>query len=84
MIGDPELATDLPPPLQRLGPRIALGRAMRDEARAIVARRGRLAEAAAWCAARAPHLSMAERDYREGVAQRVSRMFAFVGIDRQH
>lgn len=68
----------------RLAPRIALGRAMRAEAREIVADRGPLAEAAAWWAARAPQLSPEERAYREGVAQRVSRMFAFVGIDHRH
>jgi hypothetical protein len=70
--------------MARLDPRIALGRAMRDAAREMVARRGPLAETAAWCAARAPRLTAEERRYREGVAQRVSRMFAFVGIDRQH
>ena len=46
--------------------------------------RGRLAEAAAWTAARAPDLEDDERAFREAVAVRVSRMFAFVGSDRQH
>jgi hypothetical protein len=85
MIGrDAVAATGGPARMARLAPRIALGRAMRDAAREIVARRGELAETAAWCAARAPRLTPDERRYREGVAQRVSRMFAFVGIDRQH
>lgn len=70
--------------LERLDQRIALGRAIRDRATETVAERGRLAEAAAWAAARAPHLTGAERDFREQVARRVSRMFAFVGIEKQH
>jgi hypothetical protein len=69
---------------ERLARRLAEGRAMREDARAMVARRGTLAEAAAWCLARAPHLSPDERRYREGVAQRVSRMFALVGIEHRH
>jgi len=68
----------------RLGQRIALGRAIRDEAERVVATRGRLAEAAAWALARWPGQSEAERRFREAVAARVSRMFAFVGIDRRH
>jgi hypothetical protein len=71
-------------PLARLDDRIALGRAIRDRAVATVESRGRLAEAAAWTAARAPGLTEDERDFREAVAIRVSRMFAFVGIDKQH
>ena len=70
--------------LARLDERIALGRAIRDRARETVETRGRLAEAAAWSAARAPGLSPSERDFREAVAARVSRMFAFVGIEKQH
>lgn len=68
----------------RIGERVALGRAIRDEADRVVAHRGALAEAAAWLRARAPGLSEAERGFREAVAARVSRMFAFVGIDRRH
>ena len=68
----------------RLGERIALGRAIRAEAQTVVETRGRLAEAAAWAAARAPGLSESERLFREAVAARVSRMFAFIGIERQH
>jgi hypothetical protein len=70
--------------LRRLGPRLELGRAMRRQARAMVMTRGPLAERAAWTAARAPGLSDEERRFREGVANRVSRMFAFVGIEHQH
>jgi hypothetical protein len=70
--------------LDRLGERIALGRAIREEALAMVRTRKRLAETAAWTAARAPDLSEDERFFREAVALRVSRMFAFVGIDKQH
>ena len=70
--------------LARLGDRIALGRAIREEAQAMVRRRRSLAEAAAWTVARAPDLSEDERAFREAVALRVSRMFAFVGIDRRH
>jgi len=70
--------------LARLDERIALGRAIREEASATVETRGRLAEAAAWAAARAPGLSPNERDFREAVARRVSRMFAFIGIEKQH
>ena len=70
--------------LARLDERIALGRAIRDQAGETVATRGRLAEAAAWSAARAPGLSAGERAFREAVARRVSRMFAFVGIEKQH
>jgi hypothetical protein len=68
--------------LARLGDRIALGRAIRAEAQAMVRSRRRLAEAAAWAAARAPDLDEDERSFREAVALRVSRMFAFVGFDR--
>jgi hypothetical protein len=50
----------------------------------MVAARGTLAEQAAWAAARAPGLTEEERLFREGVAHRVSRMFAFVGIEHQH
>ncbi len=70
--------------LARLDERIALGRAIREEATATVVTRGRLAEAAAWAAARAPGLTPIERDFREAVAHRISRMFAFVGIEKQH
>ena len=70
--------------LARLDERIALGRAIRDRATETVEARGRLAEAAAWIAARAPGLSPGERAFREAVAIRVSRMFAFVGMDKQH
>ena len=70
--------------LARLDERIALGRAIRDRATETVEARGRLAEAAAWSAARAPGLSPGERAFREAVAIRVSRMFAFVGMDKQH
>ena len=70
--------------LARLDERIALGRAIRDRATETVEARGRLAEAAAWSAARAPGLSPGERAFREAVAIRVSRMFAFVGIEKQH
>lgn len=71
-------------PPSRLDERIALGRAIRDHASATVASRGRQAETVAWLAARAPDLSEADRAFREAVAVRVSRMFAFMGIDRQH
>ena len=70
--------------LDRIGARIALGREIRAEALAMVRARKRLAESAAWIAARAPDLSEDERVFREAVAVRVSRMFAFVGIERQH
>jgi len=70
--------------IERLDERIALGRAIRDCALATVEERGRLAEAAAWAAARLPDLSGSEREFREHVAMRVSRMFAFVGIEKQH
>ena len=70
--------------LDRIGERIALGRAIRDEALTVVRTRKRLAETAAWTAARAPGLSDSERDFREAVAVRVSRMFAFVGIEHRH
>ena len=70
--------------LERLDERIALGREIRDRAMTTVKTRGRLAEAAAWAAARAPGLSDDEQTFREAVAVRVSRMFAFVGIDKQH
>jgi hypothetical protein len=76
--------TELPAPLAHLAPRIARGRAIRTAARAIVATRGDLAERAAWIAARAPGLDADERAWREGVAARISRMFAFVGRDRRH
>lgn len=70
--------------LAELDERLALGRAIRDRAAATVKARGPLAEAAAWTAARAPDLSRDEQYFREAVAARVSRMFAFVGIDKQH
>jgi hypothetical protein len=70
--------------LSRLDERIALGRAIRDQASATVQTRGRQAEMAAWLAARAPDLSEAERAFQEAVAARVSRMFAFIGIEHQH
>jgi hypothetical protein len=69
---------------ERLDQRLAVGRAIRDRASETVATRGRLAEAAAWTAARHPDLSDSERAFREAVAVRVSRMFAFVGIELQH
>jgi hypothetical protein len=68
----------------RLGQRIALGRAIRDEADRMVSARGRMAEAAAWAAARTPGLTDSELLFREAVAARVSRMFAFIGIRRRH
>lgn len=68
----------------RIGERIALGRAIRAEAERVVAARGPLAEAAAWTLARRPGQSAAERNFREAVAVRVSRMFAFAGPDRWH
>ena len=70
--------------IARLDERIALGRAIRDRATATVHNRGSLAESAAWIAARDPTLDDRERAFREAVAVRVSRMFAFVGHDRQH
>ena len=70
--------------IARLDERLALGRAIRERASETVEARGRLAEAAAWAAARAPGLTPTERDFREAVALRVSRMFAFVGIEKQH
>jgi hypothetical protein len=70
--------------LARLDERLALGRAIRERAEETVEARGRLAEAAAWTAARAPGLEPGERAFREAVAVRVSRMFAFVGIERRH
>jgi hypothetical protein len=70
--------------LARLDERLALGRAIREQAAETVEARGRLAEAAAWSAARAPDLDPGERAFREAVAVRVSRMFAFVGIERRH
>ena len=70
--------------LAELDERLALGRAIRDRATATVNARGRLAEAAAWIAARAPDLSEDEVYFREAVAARVSRMFAYVGIEKQH
>lgn len=70
--------------IARLDERLALGRAIRDRAAATVHSRGRLAEAAAWIAARDPGLDDGERAFREAVAARVSRMFAFVGHDKQH
>lgn len=70
--------------LARLDERIALGRAIRQQATETVETRGRLAESAAWAAARAPGLTAAERNFREAVAMRVSRMFAFVGIEKRH
>ena len=71
-------------PIARLDDRIALGRAIRERATATVSDRGRLAETAAWAAARAPGIDDSERAFREAVAIRVSRMFAFVGIEKQH
>ncbi len=68
----------------RIGERIALGRAIRDEANRLVAARGPLAETAAWILARFPGQSESERQFREAVAARVSRMFAFVGIEHRH
>jgi len=68
----------------RLAPRIELGRAIRDEADRVVAERGALAEVVAWVVARTPGQSEAERRFREAVAARVSRIFAFVGIERRH
>ncbi len=70
--------------LSRFEDRIALGRAIRAQAAETVRERGRTAEAAAWIAARAPDLTEDERRFREAVAVRVSRMFAFVGIEKQH
>ena len=70
--------------IERLDARLALGRAVREQATATVATRGRMAEAAAWSAARAPDLPDAERRFRELVAARVSRMFAFVGSGTRH
>ena len=70
--------------LERLDERLAVGRAIRDRASETVASRGRLAERAAWAEARAPGIDERERAFREAVAMRVSRMFAFVGIERQH
>jgi hypothetical protein len=64
--------------------RVALGRAVREEAERIVASRGRLAEAAAWLRARAPGMNDGERAFHEAVAARVSRMFAFTGIVHRH
>lgn len=64
--------------------RVALGRAIRDEAARVVADRGALAEAAAWARARIPGQSEAERAFCEAVAARVSRIFAFVGCERRH
>jgi hypothetical protein len=65
-----------------LDERLALGRAIRERAAETVAARGRLADVAAWSAARAPDLPEQERFFREAVAARVSRMLAFVGIGR--
>lgn len=70
--------------LSRVEERIALGREIRARASETVTVRGRLAEGAAWCAAREPGLSEEERDFREAVAVRVSRMFAFIGPSRRH
>lgn len=67
-----------------LAERVALGREIRSEAERLVASRGRLAEAAAWLAARAPGLPEADRGFREAVAARVSRIFALVGSERRH
>lgn len=63
---------------------IALGREIRSAAERMVAKRGALAEAAAWLAARAPDLPDADRGFREAVAVRVSRIFAVAGSDRRH
>ena len=70
--------------LAELEERLALGRAIRDRATETVESRGRLAETAAWILTRAPGLSEDEVFFREAVAARVSRMFAFVGIEKQH
>lgn len=70
--------------LDRLAARLTEGRAIRERASETVAARGRLAEAAAWSAARAQGLSDQERAFREAVAVRVSRMFIFIGNDRLH
>lgn len=69
---------------RELQARIALGRAIREEAQDMVAQRGRLAESAAWARARDPRLTEEDRFFQEAVAARVSRMFALVGIERQH
>jgi hypothetical protein len=70
------------PLLDRLEERLALGRAIRAEAQAVLIRRGRLAEAAAWAEARRDGLGPEERAFREDVARRVSRMFALVRVGR--
>lgn len=70
--------------IERLDARLALGRAVREQASATVATRGHLAEAAAWTAARAPGLPEGERWFRELVAARVSRMFACPGSATRH
>jgi hypothetical protein len=67
-----------------LAARIALGREIRSEAERMVTTRGRLAEAAAWLAARAPELGAADRGFREAVAVRVSRIFAVASSARRH
>jgi hypothetical protein len=69
---------------KRLADRLALGRAIRRDAERMVIRRGILAEAAAWSAARSPDLNEEERLYREAVAHRISRMFALIGIENRH
>ena len=51
---------------------------------ATVETRGRLAETAAWAAARAPDLTPANGISARRWALRVSRMFAFVGIENRH
>lgn len=68
----------------RVRERVALGRAIREEAERVVADRGDLAETVAWTRARTPGQSAAARSFREAVAARVSRMFALVGREREH
>lgn len=70
--------------IESLDARLALGRAVREKASATVATRGQMAEAAAWTAARAPDLPEDERQFRELVAARVSRMFACPGSATLH
>lgn len=67
-----------------LAARIALGREIRSEAERMVGTRGRLAEAAAWLAARAPGLGAADQGFREAVAVWVSRISALMGSERRH
>lgn len=69
---------------EELAARVAMGREIRSEAERLVATRGRLAEPAAWLAARAPGLVEGDRGFREAVAARVSRILALVGSERVH